>query len=213
MSRLTARLGLTSLLVSAVLVALAPLVMPSDYSWVSHSISESGAQGVGSAWVTRMGFLLLGLGVILVSLASIDRWRWPGAVLNGAFGLLMMCAAVFSTHSWRTDQPFDEFESNVHSLVATVMGIAYGVGVLAALIGDRRMPRGQQVFSIIASLSSIVLPLGMWSMPEVAGVLQRTMFAIAYVWFAVEAVRSVRATDTRVTTAVPSGTTAVPGRR
>lgn len=189
-NRTVARCALVALVVSALFLGLAPLVMPADYSWVSNSISESAAQGIDDAWVARVGFLLFGVGVVLTTLASAARWRWPGAALNGLFGVLMMCAAVFSTQPWNTELPFDEAESTVHSLIASTMGFAYCIGVLAVLIGDPRMPWSQRGFSVVATLSAILLPLGMVAMPPLAGILQRLMFAIAYAWFAIEAVRS-----------------------
>ncbi len=39
------------------------------------------------------------------------------------------------------------------------------------------------ILSAIAVLASIILPLLMWQMPEMAGVWQRLMFVICFVWF------------------------------
>ncbi len=41
------------LVASATSLALAPTLMPESYSWVSHTTSESAAQGVG-AWLARL---------------------------------------------------------------------------------------------------------------------------------------------------------------
>ena len=57
------------------------------------------------------------------------------------------------------------------------------------------MARGPDVLAIAAA---VILPAGMATWPSIGGVLQRLMFFIAYVWYAVEAVR----------TLVPAGETA-----
>ncbi len=190
MTRRTATLALVALAVAALCLALAPLAMPDDYSWVLRSISESAAQGVGGAWVARTGFLLMGLGALLTALASAERWRIPGAGLLGLYGVLMMGAAALSTRSWRPDAAYSGLESTLHSTLATAMGFCYGLGVLAVLMADRGMPVGQRVLGLAAVASSVAIPLGMLAAPSIAGVLQRAMFALALLWLAVEATRT-----------------------
>ncbi len=45
---------------SAAAIALAPMALPGEYSWVRHSISESAAQAQDGAWVARL-FLIASL--------------------------------------------------------------------------------------------------------------------------------------------------------
>jgi hypothetical protein len=59
---------------SAVALATAPVLMPPGYSWVSQTTSESAAQGVQGAWLARIGFVLLGLPVILLATFRQQRW-------------------------------------------------------------------------------------------------------------------------------------------
>ena len=63
------------LLVSAVSIFIAPPAMPTDYCVVFNVISESAGQKVEGAWITRLGFILFGLGVMWISsaLKSINR--------------------------------------------------------------------------------------------------------------------------------------------
>ncbi len=57
-SRRCAAVGVIALLVvSAVALAVAPVLMPAGYDWVAHTTSESAAQGVAGAWVARLGFV------------------------------------------------------------------------------------------------------------------------------------------------------------
>ncbi len=71
---------------SAVALAVAPLFVPSDYSWTSHTTSEAAAQGIEGAWMAQLGFLLLGLAVMVLSTGAARRWGVGGVVLHGAPG-------------------------------------------------------------------------------------------------------------------------------
>ena len=58
---------------SAIALALAPVMMPSGYSWVSNTTSESAAQRVHGAWLGRMGLWMFGLSVLSAAVAVRDR--------------------------------------------------------------------------------------------------------------------------------------------
>ena len=188
-------IALTALGAALAALALAPLAMPSTYDWISNSISESGAQQLPGAWVARSGFLLFGIGVLLTALLQRVAWGALATWLLAAFGVLMMSCAAFSTRQWMPDAPFDPTEAALHSAAATIMGFCYGFGVLFATLHDRGMSVPQRVFSMVAVVSSIVLPLGVGLAPHVGGVLQRLMFAIAFAWFIIEAARSRTSSD------------------
>jgi hypothetical protein len=55
---------LSCLTVSALALAVAPMLMPESYSWVVHTTSESAAQGVNGAWLARLGFVAFGFAVL-----------------------------------------------------------------------------------------------------------------------------------------------------
>jgi hypothetical protein len=77
------------------------------------------------------------------------------------------------------------------------MGFAFALGVVATEVWRRRpgRPWADRRFgpagalSVAAVAASVVLPLAMSALPGVTGVLQRCMFGVAYLWYAVEAVR------------------------
>lgn len=183
--------GIIFLLVSAGLFVLAPLAMPTDYSWVSNSISESGAQGLTGAWVTRLGFLTFGLGVILVAIARWVVWRSAAGWLLSAFGFLMLTVAAFSTKQWNPEASFNELESNLHSISATVMGFCYGIGVLIVIVLDKKAELSVKLLGWAAVVTSIAMPILAGVIPEFGGVFQRIMFAIAIAWFVVQGTKEV----------------------
>ena len=80
-------------------LALAPVLMPATYSWVSHTTSLSAAQGVEGAWMARLGFVLSGLAVLwLVGLAG-GCWDRRAKALHAGFGVFMVATAAFSARS------------------------------------------------------------------------------------------------------------------
>lgn len=172
------------LIASAVAVGLAPGVMPASYSWVAHTTSESAAQGVDGAWLARLGFLVFGLAVLGLCVVAQRRWSGLATVMHGGFGVLMLAATAFSARSWEAGVPFDQVEDLLHSVAATAMGFAFALGVLAVASGGwrhRRMVR--RILDVLAVAASVVIPLSMMAAPDLAGVLQRSMFAIAYLWY------------------------------
>lgn len=175
------------LFVSLVAVMVAPLLMPGSYSCVSHTISESAAQGVPHAWVARLGFVCLGMGAIAAALNCRHVWGLVGAGSLVLFGAFIICSAVVSEKPWQPGVAFDPRQARLHSVAAGSAGVAYTVGVASVLIVDSAAPGWLRAFTAVAATSAVVAPLGMVLRPRRAGLLQRAMFALAYLWLAVEA--------------------------
>jgi hypothetical protein len=193
-ARLVAAIGALALLgLSASALALSPLFMPAVYSVSSQTLSEAAAQALPNGWVARLGFLTFGQAVLWLAAAFQDRWAriawWPHAL----FGVFMMGAAAFSQRPWIEGAPADEFEDALHALMATAMGFAFALGTAARYLQRRieREPGG--TFDFVALAASVALPLAMITMPAYAGFAQRAMFAVAYLWYGLEALRVLRA--------------------
>jgi hypothetical protein len=176
------------LFASATCVLAAPLSMPDSYSWLSNAISESAAQGLHSAWIARLGFLLFGCAVLWLAVFLRQVWARGTAWMQIAFAIFMFSTAAFSHKPWLANIPYDPFEDFLHSLTATGMGFAFSLGVVARLLQRKSGERLKKAFDIIALVAATTLsPLGeLW--PSIAGLLQRMMFGVAYLWFAQEAV-------------------------
>jgi hypothetical protein len=174
-------------------LAVAPLVVPADYSWIAQTTSEAAAQGVDGAWLARLGFLLFGLAVVVLASGAVRRWGAVGVALHGAFGALMAAAAAFSHRPWRPGADFVRFEDLLHSVVASAMGVAFAAGVVTtAIVATRGGYRAVRLLDVTAVAASVILPVGMTLLPHLDGVLQRAMFAVAYAWYAREALAILR---------------------
>lgn len=179
-----------ALLVSIICLVLAPYALSVDYSVLSHTTSEAAAQGTDGAWLARTGFFLFGLGVFWLSISK-RTWALSARIVHGAFGILLVAAAVYSHRPVIEGVGYDQFEDTLHSIAATSMGFVFAFGVL--IVGWRRVS-GWKVIDFLALGASILVPLAMLSTTGWDGLWQRAMFAIAYVWYIVEAVDTHRST-------------------
>jgi hypothetical protein len=171
---------------SACALGAAPALMPDSYSWVRHTISESAAQGVAGAWLARLGFLLFGLAVLWLAAGNVANWgRW-GSVLHGAFAVGMLANATFSHRPWEAGAHFDETEDVLHSAAATTVGFAFTIGVVAVIVARRLRGARLHPLDLLSVTVAIVLPLGMALWGGDAGLLQRAMFVVSYLWYATE---------------------------
>jgi sulfite exporter TauE/SafE len=168
---------------SVVCICVSPTLMPEDYSWLSHSISESAAQGLSRAWVTRSGFLLFGFGVLWLSICSRRHWGRAAYYFHILFGLFMVATAAYSHKHWLISEPYDEIEDLLHSVTATGMGFAFALGVLARIFQRQVNQQGRKFLDLTAIIASFLLPLLGLQFSAYAGLLQRAMFVIAYIWY------------------------------
>jgi hypothetical protein len=181
------------LVLSALALGLAPLLMPESYSWLSHTTSESAAQGVEGAWLARLGFLSFGLGVIWLASPVRGHWDRLGSAFHRSFGLLMVATAVFSHRPFEAGSTFDRTEDLLHSVAATAMGFAFAFGVAVVLFKRREWTTSGWFLDAVAVAASVLIPLSMFAWGESAGLLQRVMFAVAYIWYGRETLKSLRA--------------------
>ena len=186
-ARLRAGGAVAGLAVSALALALAPLLMPPSCSWVAQTTSESAGQGVAGAWLARGAFLLFGTVVVLIAALARGRWgRW-GAGLHTAFGVSMVAAGAFSARAWDERLPFSQLEDLLHSVAATAMGFAFALGVAFVALERWKQHRAWRLIDLAAVTASVALPLAMATATDLAGLFQRAMFLVAYLWYGLEA--------------------------
>lgn len=198
-TRMIAAAVVAMLLASVAAVAIAPTLMPDSYSVIEHSISESAGQGVDGAWLARLGLLLLGFAVLVSAGIAGSRWGVWGRVVHRIYGVSMIGTATFAHMPWE-NVPFDEFEDFLHSVTSYGVGFAFTAGVL--IVTFRRGPGMQsaRVFDWIAIVAAFVIPMVMFNLSDVAGLVQRVMFGIGYFWYGTETIRSARRSQSEIAT-------------
>jgi len=182
------------LAISAVLLLVAVSVMPPDYSWLTHSISESAAQGQLHAWVARLSFLCFGVAVLLLAMAMRAIWPrvtyWCALIFAGS----MAGVASFSHAPWQAATEVDVIEDFLHSLFASGMGFAFVIGVVARLVQRGSSGQPFRALDAVALLAATATPVVLASEASFGGLVQRAMFLVSYIWFGREALIALRAT-------------------
>jgi hypothetical protein len=69
------------------------------------------------------------------------------------------------------------------------MGFAFATGAVLRLLHRGRDLSGRAM-DLVAIVAAVAIPLAMSAFPEWDGLLQRGMFAIAYVWYGFELLRA-----------------------
>lgn len=172
--------AVVALVASLAATAAGPLLLTADYDVVRHTTSEAAAQGVDGAWLTRLGFVLFGTGVLT---AYPDRGGRVGRVLHGVFGASLVLVAVFASRPWQEAAPYVASEDLLHSVFATAMGFAFAGAVVASAVHGTRRRHHLFVLDVVAVAASVAIPLAMVAVGDLAGLLQRAMFLVAYAWY------------------------------
>jgi uncharacterized membrane protein YhaH (DUF805 family) len=117
------------------------------------------------------------------------------APLHLTFALSMLATAAFSARSWEPGMSFDETEDLLHSAAASLMAIAFSVGVLVLVVRRARDELQQRPLDVVAIAASVLISIGMGVWGDSAGALQRTMFLVLYAWYVSEAIRAHKPDD------------------
>lgn len=182
------RWGILAMLAFSMIALLtAPALMPEDYSWLTHTTSESAAQGLHGAWLARTGFIFLGFAVLWLVAVSHSTWARAASWMHLTFGIMMIGTAVYAHHSFIPGVPYDVVEDWLHSFTATLMGFAFSFGVFFRLLQRASEDRKLRVLDLAALASAIFIPLLMMNFPGITGLVQRLMFLMAYLWYGTEA--------------------------
>ena len=141
--------------------------------------------------------MVFGLAVLWLAAGAARSWGRGAVWMHAAFGVCMVATAAFSARPWWEGAAFDSVEDLLHSVTATAMGFAFVFGVALRLaqrwfggsFAGSVAARGRWgvVLDVVAVAAASVIPLIMVFQADVAGLVQRLMFTVAYVWYAAAA--------------------------
>jgi len=165
-----------SLLVTVLAIGLGPLYSEPEYSWVRNSVSQLGAQSTKNSAIMVVGFLALGMGLVVDTFRSRDLRRIP----FGLFGLFFALAGCFPHEAWIEGRESSALIHRLHQVMANLSGLAITVGHLVA--GTVASRKSAKFVSFSLAVSCVVLPLAMLKLPELMGLLQRLMYGLTFLW-------------------------------
>ncbi|UCE38865.1 MAG: DUF998 domain-containing protein [Thermoplasmata archaeon] len=169
------------LLISALMLCVAPFFLEDSYNWIKHTTSESGAQLATGSWCARIGFMLYGLSIFCIGTKGSLMWFQKFPFLF--FGISMLSVAVFSNKPWIEGVPYNNAEDVLHSIGSSVVGIAFIANVIVISMSRTHHNSKTITFDLLAIIASLIIPLSMVFLTDYRGILQRAMFAVSYIWY------------------------------
>jgi hypothetical protein len=132
-----------------------------------------------NAWIMRTGFAAFGGGTAITALLMARRNPLRSLALL-VFGLGMIATAIWPHNPILPELGSNAADDHAHSIAASTVGMAFTVAVLADL-AEKRFPRHDRL-GWLALAASLLLPLLMLALPATAGLWQRLMFGISFLW-------------------------------
>lgn len=179
-----ATLSRLGLIVSAVLLGIAPLPLIADgYSFIEHTLSESGGQGVEVALVHRGGVLLASGSVFIMSLLS-PNWNDGARRWLRLYALALVLLVMFPESSFDRG-PYDPFVAKLHTGAGVTGAIGFILGIVAVSGSRLAFERNRRIFDRVVVTAVALIPQAMMFL-DGDGVLQRVMVALGYIWLFLE---------------------------
>lgn len=159
-----------------VVVALGPLYTAAGYSAASNVISELAAQNTPRNWLMSAAFVALGAAV---AFDGARVFRWPLAPFI-AFGVAFAAAGLAGHRPITDGVAFVPWVDAVHSVLATLCGVALTVGFGWQAVRAASLARRLQ--AVVLAAACVGLPLLMLANPQVQGAIQRVMYLGVFAW-------------------------------
>lgn len=159
---------------------------------IEHTTSEAAGQLVDGSWIARSGFLCLGFAVLWLARTrgGTRLWGAGGTFCHRVFGIGMVATAVFATRSWVASRPYDPTEDLLHSAASSAVGAGFLVGVLLVGMHRGRITGRARWYDVTALVAAAGFLLAMTIVEDLQGLIQRGMFATAYLWYGTESLAS-----------------------
>ena len=184
---LLVRLARPTLIVSLLILAVAPLLIGDSYSVTEHTLSESGAQGIEGAWVLRTGVLLTSFSVLAMALTARSVWGRAARWWLRIYALALVMLVVFPEAPW-DGSAHSRIVASIHTVFGATGAIAFIFGVMAVSASRPRSQLRARVFDWVAIAAVALIPQIMLLVTN-DGLWQRFTVVLGYVWLISEASR------------------------
>jgi hypothetical protein len=148
-----------------------------NYSFLSNTTSELGAQlTVNSQWM-NLSFILLGLS-IFIDLWVSKNMALAVKVIGSVFSFFLWMTAMFGHRPIDSSLSYNLLFDQLHSVFATLTGISFAC--LQTMIFATEKSKSIKILSIILFMISIVIPILMFQLELIKGLLQKLMMLISF---------------------------------
>lgn len=163
-------------------ILVAHVVVVAPYSWRDNTISELGSQGYERAWIMRSGFIGFGTLVVIgaVQRARARRSFWYREVPLIVYGLGISLSGIFSIQPFVPGVAYSQFESRLHSTMATLAGVGISVGILLYMFSN--IPLRRKIVHLVALVLIVALSALFGMSTTGAGLVQRLLYLVGFAW-------------------------------
>jgi hypothetical membrane protein len=173
-----------------VVILVAHLFAQPKYIWTNNTISDLAAQGHATKWLMQAGFI--GFGAILAAgiiyyLTKNPRlyFLYPVAV----YGLSILMAGIFCTAPIDPSIPYSESEANLHSMFATIAGLAMTLGIILQIVSSaNHSERAMRILFLflVIGFSAMFGMAENQAVPIDKGIIQRLLYLSGLAWLVYE---------------------------
>lgn len=156
-----------------------PFYSAESYSILKHTLSELGAQSTPNAWIMNVTFYLVGAACILEAWLHLGNF-WFHKIVLSIFGVSLIFVGIFHHAPIAEGVSFDVRQDNLHSIFASIVGFTFIMYAIASAFIEKEGK--QRVIDIIVGVTASLLSLLMLLLPDFAGIWQRVMFILAFIW-------------------------------
>lgn len=171
------------LLAAYVLLLLVMFILPvystPEYSIISNTLSQLGAQNTPNAWIMNFTFVTLGIGSIISGWRYFEGFAFQRLFLV-LFGISLTLAAFFNHAPVNTLVQYNILEDGWHSYFIFTAGMTFVIlTVSSTFILENQKDR---LLATAVGASVILLSILTSEVAHAAGVWQRLLFIISFGW-------------------------------
>jgi hypothetical membrane protein len=157
-------------------VLLGPLYAVENYSMTGGLISHLGAQNTPYNYIMIIGFLALGLGLLIDGIGCYRREAIPFM----AFGAFMALAGIFPHMPMDDTARYSLLTHQLHGVFASLAGVSITIGLIWQAFTDTGALK-RTTHAVLAILC-VALPIAMLLYSDVQGLIQRFMYLAIFAW-------------------------------
>ena len=156
-----------------------PVYSAPEYSIISNTLSQLGAQNTPNAWIMNFTFVSLGIGSIIAGWRSFEGFAFQRLFLI-LFGISIILAAFFNHAPVNAPIQYNILENGWHSYFIFTAGMTFVIlTVSSTFILEKQTARQ---LAKAAGISVILLSILTSEVAQAAGVWQRLFFIISFGW-------------------------------
>jgi hypothetical membrane protein len=173
-----------------VVIVIAHFFAPPNYDWTQNTISDLGSQGHVYKGIMQAGFI--GFGLILTAGVVVHfrrNSRLYFLLLVAVYGLSIFMTGIFCAASIDPNISYSVREASLHSMFATIAGIAMSMGILwQVIVSTNSRERWTRLAFLVllmgASASFGVAENHILDLDK--GIVQRCLYLVGLAWLVYE---------------------------